>query len=40
MEIQKGVPCIAIDRVGEKATMQERESIINYLTTGRMMTAA
>ena len=39
MEIQKGVPCIAIDRVGEKATMQERESIINYLTTGRMMTA-
>ena len=39
MEIQKGVPCIAVDRVGEKATKEERDIIINYLTIDRLMAA-
>lgn len=40
MEMDDGVPCIHPERIGEKATEQEREDIINYLTIGRMTAAA
>ena len=36
MEIQKGVPVIAEDRWGQKATKEERDRIIKYLTTDRI----
>ena len=35
MEMNKDVPCIHPERIGEKATEQEREDIIKYLTIGR-----
>ena len=36
MEMQKGVPVIDPSRKDAKATPEEREAIINYLTIGRM----
>ena len=39
-EIQKEVPVVSEDRWGERATPEERDKIINYLTIGRMLEAA
>lgn len=39
-EIQKEVPVISEDRWEERATPEERDKIINYLTIGRMLEAA
>ena len=38
-EIQKEVPVVSEDRWGERATPEERDKIINYLTIGRMLEA-
>lgn len=35
-ELDKGVPCVDEARWGEKATPEEIEKIVNYLTIGRM----
>lgn len=40
MEMQKKVPVISEDRWEAKATSEERDAIINYLTIGRMTEAA
>ena len=40
MELQDGIPCIHPENVGERASKEDRDAIINYLTIGRMTAAA
>ena len=35
-EIQRGVPCVSPDRVGERANHEDREAILDYLTNRTM----
>ena len=40
MELQDGIPCIHPENVGERASKEDRDAIINYLTIGRMTATA